>query len=494
MKKIILLSSFISFLGMGQIADADFTATNIATKLHVPWEITWGPDNKIWFTERSGQGQSTTQPGTNGKVKRVDPETGVVETLLTITDSYESQETGVLGLAIHPDFTTTKPWVYVVYTYQKSGATNGTNTVTNIVEKMVRYTYQNNQLVNPTIILDNIYGNTTHVGSRLHFLSDKTLLMTTGEAQSRSNSQNLSSKSGKILRMNDDGSVPVDNPIANSLVYSFGHRNPQGLVAANGKVYSAEHGDVSNDEVNVIIPNGNYGWPNVWGYCDNLPTKPSNSPSDQPDLTLEKSFCTANNIVEPIWTSGNTSTEATAGLDYYPKDGSVSVLQNSLLLVTLKIGTSLGRDFRVLQLSEDGSSIVKQTVLFNNVFGRIRDICVSPVGDIYIATSNYDGRYSTSGTNPPVTDDRIVKLKYNKTVTGVSDDQKEAIHIYPNPTQGILNVNFQDGEKLTLINVHGAEVAVYTVNNSSINMSELSSGVYLIKNSKNRIVGKVFKI
>lgn len=479
MKRLVLFFSVVSLAATAQIVDADFTATDIATKLHVPWEILWGPDDKIWFTERSGQGQSTTQPGTNGKVKRVDPVTGTIETLLTISDSYEVQETGVLGMAIHPDFKTTKPWVYVVYTYQKSGATNGTSTVTNIVEKLVRYTYQNNQLVSPVIVLDGIFGNTTHTGSRLFFLPDKTLLMTTGEAQNQPSSQNKSSLNGKILRMNDDGSVPANNPIAGSLMYSYGHRNPQGLTYGNGKIYSSEHGANDNDEINIIEPNKNYGWPSVRGYCDNQ------------DNT-ETNFCNANTVTPPIWSSGNAATEAIAGLDYYPANGAVTVLQNSLLMVSLKIGTSRGRDLRVYKMSADGASIGTETILFNNVFGRMRDICVSPTGDIYVSTSNYDGRF---GATIPANDDRIIKLKYTKTVTGVDESSETAdLKIHPNPVNDVLHLNYPNNEKVSLVNTNGSGRFDFLVSNSSINVGSLLPGVYFIMNSKNAVIGKIVKL
>lgn len=473
MKRLVLLFSIVSFSATAQVVDADFTATVVATKLHVPWEILWGPDDKIWFTERSGQGQSATQPGVNGKVKRVDPVTGTIETLLTISDSYETQESGVLGMAIHPDFKTTKPWVYVVYTYQKTSATNG------IVERLVRYTYQNNQLINPVILLDDILGNTTHVGSRLFFLPDKTLLMSTGEAQNQPLAQDKNSRNGKILRMNDDGTVPADNPVAGSLMYSYGHRNPQGITYGNGKIYSSEHGANDNDEINIIQPNKNYGWPSVRGYCDNQ------------DAT-ETSFCNANTVTPPIWSSGNTATEATAGLDYYPANGQVAVLQNSLIMVSLKIGTTRGRDLRLYKLSADGSTIATETILFNNVYGRLRDICVSPAGDIYVSTSNYDGRF---GGTVPATDDRIIKLKYTKITTGVDESsENEALNIHPNPVNDVLYLNYPNNEKVSLVNTNGSARSDYFVNNSSINVSNLLPGVYFIMNSKNAVVGKIVKL
>ena len=123
-----------------------------------------------------------------------------------------------------------------------------------------------------------------HNGSRLLVLPDNTLLMSTGDkGDGGSSSQNFNSLNGKILRLNLDGSIPADNPTAGSYVYSMGHRNPQGLaMGPNGLIYSSEHGQSNNDEVNIIQPGRNYGWPNVEGVCN---------------TSSENSFCVANNVV-----------------------------------------------------------------------------------------------------------------------------------------------------------------------------------------------------
>ncbi|HTF81342.1 MAG TPA: PQQ-dependent sugar dehydrogenase [Cytophagales bacterium] len=458
MKKSLLLLSLISTMVWAQIVDSDFTATDIATNLDTPWEILWGPDNKIWFTERGGA------------VKRVDPNTKQVETLITISDVYENSETGLLGMALHPDFLNDKPWVYLVYTYQNQSAPNG------IVEKLVRYTYQNNTLASPQIILDNIKGNTTHTGSRLLFLPDKTLLMTTGEAQDQPLSQNPTSLNGKVLRMTDAGAVPADNPTANSLVYSIGHRNPQGLTYGNGKIYSSEHGANTDDEINIIEPSRNYGWPTVQGYCN---------------TASEITFCSQNNIKEPIWSSGS-GTEAVAGLDYYPATGPTAALRNSLFMVSLKIGTSRGRDLRVYKLSEDGASIVSgsESILFNNVYGRLRDLTISPAGDIYISTSNRDGRF---GSNIPAADDRIIRLRPNM-VTSATDQWIDQRQVFPNPVKDILYINQDNDTPVSLVHISGVDTYEFVVHDSHINVSQLPRGIYILLDSQKRMINKVVKM
>ncbi|MCB0395010.1 MAG: PQQ-dependent sugar dehydrogenase [Flavobacteriales bacterium] len=372
----------------------------IATNLDVPWEILWGPDDLIWFTERD-----------DGRVGRVDPETGIRDTLLVISDVYHTSESGLLGMALHPDFTNPdSAFVYLVYTYY-----NGSS----IRERLVRYRYQNNALINPAILIDNIPGNGNHNGSRLMFGPDGKLYMTTGDAQNTSNPQNQNTVAGKILRINTDGSIPSDNPDNGSYVWTFGHRNPQGLVwASNGILYSSEHGPNNDDEINIISVGENYGWPDVEGYCNSSP---------------EITFCNNNNVVEPIraW----TPTIALAGLDYYDHEA-IPEWQNSLLLVTLK-----SDDFRVFKLNAAGDTILSEVIHLNDDYGRLRDLCISPSGDIYISTSNRDGRANNGF--PISADDRIIKLynaNYSPTGIPTGTHRASSYNLFPNPSTGRLNI------------------------------------------------------
>jgi glucose/arabinose dehydrogenase len=237
------------------------------------------------------------------------------------------------------------------------------------------------------------------------------LFMTTGDAANTSTPQNLTSLNGKILRLHLDGSIPVDNPIPGSPVWSWGHRNPQGLVMApSGILYSSEHGPSSDDEVNIIVPGGNYGWPTVRGFCDE---------------TTELAFCADSSVVEPI--AAWTPTLAISGADYYAHTN-IPSWSNALLVTSLKASRLVA-----LKLSEDGRSATEETQHFTNWFGRLRDLCISPSGDIYLAVSNRDGR----GTVHPG-DDRIVKISavdHTTDIPGASVEQ-EIPRIYPNPLQG----------------------------------------------------------
>jgi glucose/arabinose dehydrogenase len=174
----------------------------------------------------------------------------------------------------------------------------------NIKERIVRYEYSDGQLTDEFILLDNIQGNTTHDGCRMIILPDQTLLFSTGDAQNQPAAQNLEHLSGKFLRLHLDGSIPDDNPFPANPVYSLGHRNAQGLyLASNGIIYSSEHGPSTDDELNIIEPGRNYGWPDVHGFCD---------------LPAEITFCDENNVKEPLeaW----TPTIATSDIVYYDHD------------------------------------------------------------------------------------------------------------------------------------------------------------------------------
>ena len=313
--------------------------------LNYPWEIIWGNDNKIWMSERGG------------RISRIDPQTGNTEFSYQVSDVETNNEGGMLGMALHPNFQS-NGFLYVVYDYRK----NGTYT-----EKLVRYTYANNTLSNPLILINGIEATSNHDGSRLWITNDANpkIFMTTGDALNQSLPQNVNARNGKVLRLNLDGSFPSDNPFPNNPVWSYGHRNGQGLVMANNILYESEHGPDTEDEVNIIEKGRNYGWPDVKGPCDGS----------------ETSFCTANNIKEPAWSSGG-GTLAVCGMDYYNSD-LISQWKNSLLMLTLK-----NSSIRQLKLSGDGKTITSTQTFFKDSWGRLRDICVSPSGKVYVCTSN----------------------------------------------------------------------------------------------------------
>lgn len=317
-------------------------------QLNYPWEILWGPDNFIWFTEREG------------RVNRMDPATGRVIKVATIADVKTTTVfNGLLGMVLHPDFKA-NPYVYVVYNYDKEGQ---------YLEKVVRFTYNGTTLVSPKIIVDNIIGRIggefIHNGSRLVISPDGKLIISTADANILTLPQDINSLNGKILRVNLDGSIPADNPYKNA-VWAIGQRNPQGMVYANGMLYSSMHGITTDDEINIIEKAGNYGWPNVEGYCE------------RPD---EMAFCKANNVKEPIYDW--TPSVAPSGIDYYNNRGPIKKWRNSLLVAILK-----DKKLVQLKLNNEGTKVISANDFFTSKYGRLRDVAISPDGNVYICTDN----------------------------------------------------------------------------------------------------------
>ena len=325
----------------------------LVRRLTYPWEILWGPDNHIWMTER------------DGRISRVNPTSGAVTPIYTLPDIRSNGEGGLLGMALHPQFATA-PYVYVSYNYHHNS----------YKEKVVRFTYKDNTLTSPKILVEDIEAGGIHNGSRLLIVKDK-LYITTGETGNPSLAQNTASLNGKILRINLDGSIPADNPIANSPVWSWGHRNPQGLVLVYGTLFSSEHGPSTDDEINIIEKGRNYGWPDVQGFCN------------EPD---EKLFCQTHAIKEPLKTW--TPTAAVSGMDYYDSD-LIPAWKNSLLVTALK-----NSRLYQLKLNDSHTAITETNEFFNNKYGRLRDVCISPDGKVYICTSNGEDDKIIEVTSP----------------------------------------------------------------------------------------------
>lgn len=337
----------------------------VKNSLNVPWEMLWGPDDFIWFTEQDGM------------VSRMNPADGQLDTVMLLPDFYRKR-LALASMVFHTDVKQ-NPFVFFNYLFLKDSA---------IYTRIVRYDYKKADtmlLANPRVLLE-YPGHAGHNGSRLAVSPDGKLMIATGDAFIAENAQDTGSVSGKILRLNIDGTIPDDNPIAGNPFWSMGFRVPQGLVFTDaGNLYSAEHGDATDDEVNLITRGGNYGYPVVTGKCDS---------------SNELKYCADRNILEPLkaW----TPTIAPAGIDYY-NNNKIAAWKNSLLLTTLK-----DQSLRILQLSDDGKALVEEQIVLSKRLGRLRDICVSPSGDIYISTSNRD--WNPPAGFPLKEDDRIIRL------------------------------------------------------------------------------------
>lgn len=439
------------------VGNTTLTEREVAIGLQVPWEILWGTDDHIWATER------------RGRVLRIDPENGNTTTVLNIETLVANEdESGLLGMALHPDFENIQK-VYLAYNYDQNFSYK---------ERLVSYDWDGMALSNETILLDGIDGGSIHNGSRLLMTPDQKILMTTGDAGNSSSSQNMSSLSGKLLRINLDGSIPNDNPTPDSYIYTSGHRNAQGLTyGPNGQLYSSEHGAQASDELNLIEPNRNYGWPNVQGACN------SNS---------EINFCNAFNVREPLteW----SPCIAVCGIEYYDHEAIPEWKGKMLMAILAGSSSSPNNRLAVLEFNEDGTDIVGEERYFDD-YGRLRDLCVNPHnGAIFMATNG--ANYPGFGPN------RIIEyrnLDYQATsVTTPSTTQ--FVKVFPNPvgTQMDLTLQFSEnfiGSTFELIAFTGQTVSSEKITSTTMNVStkKLATGNYYIKatNDEGTITRKV---
>ncbi|WMT88033.1 PQQ-dependent sugar dehydrogenase [Pelagibacterium sp. 26DY04] len=401
-----------------------FSSRVLTTALSNPWAMRWGPDNQVWVTER-----------TSGEVTRIDPTTGAQQLLLTIEDVYTGpQHEGLLGLALHPELLqdTGNDYIYLSYTVN-----NGTAEEPDPSAQIVRYTWDNTlqQLVDPQIVIEGLPAWNDHNAGRVVIGPDMKLYYSIGEQGAnfgrnlrRPNmaqvlptaeeveAQDWHTYSGKILRMELDGSIPEDNPEiegVQSHVYSYGHRNPQGInFGPDGTLYEVEHGPASDDEFNIIQPGGNYGWPNVAGFIDDqaytyinwseapegVDTNTDPLPDDVPQFA-ESDF--EGEMVDPIATYFTVEdgyefgqicgyicdpTVAPSSVLYYEagEDG-IAEWDNSILIPTLKHGT-----LYVQHLTEDGQEADGLPEAWLSTQNRYRDVIVSPDGrTVFIATDAF---------------------------------------------------------------------------------------------------------
>lgn len=348
----------------------DLSRRDVVTGLKIPVEITWGPDDWIWFAEKGG------------RVGRVNPGTGEIRTIHQVGDLWESNEAGLVGMSVYRTLRDT-PYVFLAYTYYEQ---------LEVRLKLVRFRYDGTALRDSTVIFHRVAANAHSVGGRMTWTPDRRILMTVGDADQEMFPQSPWFLGGKVLRMNFDGSVPTDNPSASAptpvnLLWSWGHRDGRGIVALpNGTVYGVEQGKDSVDELNNIQRRRNYGWPRVIGTCDQV---------------AEQKFCSDSNVVVParMWRTNIFP----SSVDYY-NSTAIPEFNGSLLMTTLD-----ERDLR--QLTLGGASVTGETIHFDEEFGRLRDLCIAPDGRIFLATSNRDEK--GVGTNYPGAD-KIIEIGGNR--------------------------------------------------------------------------------
>ena len=322
----------------------------LATGLQIPWSLAFTPDGRLFITERPG------------RVRVYQDGALLDEPALTLNDVFTTGESGILGLAVHPEFAS-NGYVYLTYTAR---------TPSGPIARLMRFREAGNRLAEGVVLLDDVPAANIHNGSRVKFGPDGRLYVTFGDVADPSVAQDAASLNGKILRLNDDGLSAPGNRF-NSPVYSLGHRNPQGIDwhPVTGELWESEHGQTDNDEINVIDSGANYGWPTI------------EANETRPDM------------VTPI--TYYVPAVAPSGIAFY-RGTRISAFRNQLFVATL-------RGLALLRITTDGRRITAQERLLEDRYGRLRDVVSAPDGYLYVCTSNRDGR----GT-PLAEDDRLLRI------------------------------------------------------------------------------------
>jgi glucose/arabinose dehydrogenase len=339
-----------------------FRVETFASGLEIPWSIVFAPDGRVFFTERPGRVRVIV----GGKLQ--------AKPVATIAEAVQSGESGLMGMTLSPRFSENH-LLYLAYAYRDGG------------EQYVRvasFHESSGTLADQKTLIEKIPSAHFHSGCRLGFGPDGKLYITTGDATRKAQAQDLASLGGKTLRIDEDGSIPQDNPFvgragARGEIWSYGQRNSQGLdwQPGTGLLFETEHGPSGNDapgggdEVNIIEKGSNYGWP------------------------LVHHRATREGMVSPLLEY--TPAVAPSGCTFY-RGTAIPQLAGNFLFACLR-GECL------IRVMLNGRSVVGQERLLEHSYGRLRDVVEGPDGALYVATSNRDGRGS-----PAANDDRILRL------------------------------------------------------------------------------------
>lgn len=551
----LLAQTTVTYYGQTFKIDTLYPATG-STGMNTPWEVVYGPDDSLWVTAAHDYKIWKIHPGNKGTRVILDLNLNGLKDFTPLTANPWPQG-GLMGLAIHPGFFSGRPWVYIAYVYHLVGCNTGTNgKYCSYNTKIARYQYKfsDGSLSYMDDVISGLNGSNDHNSGRIRIspLTESDgkyhLYYTIGDmgagnlanVDRPNHAQDTTILEGKVLRLNTepDGSqpagkewIPGDNPFpagvapsAKTPVYSFGHRNPQGLVfgSVNGGasyiLYSSEHGDQSDDEVNIILPHANYGWPKVAGLCDDNYTSTSGDSMYLAGKSVisEKGFCdtTSTTLREPVfsfynWSRTDNKISGAKGNMYWPTiapssiafygAGAIPGWNYSLLVPSLKNGL-----FR-LKLKPDGLSIDSTQLPTDTLHYlpglRLRNITVAPTGDtLFVAVDNSccaidpSGTLGTSVANPPYKG-FILRMVY-LTPLDLKDSIKKGLaqpppettcKVYPNPAHSTLYVATPPGERRPctagLYDVTGKLlIRKETADNQfSIDVHDLLPGIYVFR-------------
>jgi glucose/arabinose dehydrogenase len=352
--------------GAGEVEASPQTQTSfkvetVIPNLEVVWSIVWAPDGRMIFTERPGR----VRVYENGKLSP--------QPLFLVPDVEPKGESGLMSVALHPQFASNH-LLYLSYAYNSGGQQ----------VRVVRYRETPNGFTDRKVIIEGIPAAQFHAGCRLRFGPDGKLYITTGDATDRALAQKLDSLAGKTLRLNDDGSVPNDNPFvgqanARAEIWTYGNRNGQGIDFQPGTnlLWETEHGPSGfdgpggGDEVNILERGKNYGWPVIHH-------RDTRAGMEAPILEYT-----------PACAPGS-------GMFY--RGSAFPQFKGNFFFGCL-------RGERIIRVTLDGRRVVSQENLLAAKYGRIRDLAEGPDGLIYFSTSNRDGR-----GQPAMDDDRILRI------------------------------------------------------------------------------------
>jgi aldose sugar dehydrogenase len=418
------------------IGTTEVAIDTVISNMTIPWEIQLENDDFLWVTER------------RGIVSRIDLSSGEKTVVLDLTGTVVAQsESGLLGMALHPAFSVTSE-VFLVYTH---GPIDGNGYY---FERLVKYTFNGeDSLMNEEILIDNIPAWINHAGSRLFVLPDQTLLMSTGERYQPELSQDSNSLAGKYLRLNLDGTIPLDNPDTTSYIYTMGHRNSQGIcILPDSTIIISEHGPTTDDEVSILEAGNNYGWPLIYGFCDE---------------NFEDVPCATGLYTEPIYHWSPTI--APSDLVYY-ENPDFPEWHQRLLMTTLN-----GQRLVTLKLNGDYDAVTDEDQYLQGQFGRLRDIAVSSDKIIYIATN--------TGANNAQPIIRITPPYFNS----VNELAEQPFVIYPNPAADYVTVDLalQDAT-IRILDLNGREVmsVKHVETNDKVSLVNLQQGFYMLEVSQ----------